>query len=257
MNSRKLTQNEVAECVELIRGGTEQQRSQASEKLLLSLDRMIRDMAIRKFPAFVRDNLEDMVQSAYLSLIENLDRYDDSRGRWSTFASYYILHGLQVCASGICGQTRYFSGALSKTVNAAEELEAELGSVPDIRHIAEKSSLSEGAVKEAVRRMPLMRTVSFDTGDCISVSDLRTPETCVIEDETRTVVSNYMDAYLTEEEKSVLRMYYGIGSGGSGMTHCEIARELGIRPDRVYPVRRSAEKKLSRNRNLRRYWRNT
>jgi RNA polymerase sigma-B factor len=173
---------------------------------------------------------EDLLQVAYVGLVNALDRFDPARGvRFSTFAVPTIMGELR----------RHFRDRtwpvhvprrgkeLYQVVSAAvDELTGVLGRSPTMTEIADHAGLSVDQALEALQVRGCYRTASFDPGpDDESTDDalLGIDDGGYGEADDRSEVSQLLRALPTRRDRLVIELRFV-----EGLTQAEIGERIGV-----------------------------
>ncbi len=139
-------------------------------------DPVVREELARRFMPLVRrlasryrggrEPLEDLVQVASLGLVKALDRFDPDRGvAFTTYAAPTILGELRRHfrdRGWSVHVPRDLQERIAKVEKATAELPTKLGRAPSVRELAERLSLSEEDVLEAMEAGAAHHAVSID-----------------------------------------------------------------------------------------------
>jgi RNA polymerase sigma-B factor len=194
----------------------------------------------------VSEPMEDLMQVAELGLVAAIKGFDPSRGKpFTAYAVPTILGEIKHHFRDRVWNLRLprsLQEATATVDRATERLTGELGRAPSPVEIAERTELSERAVREALSAAEVRYTVSYDApaggaddettaGDRIGGID---PGYDRVEAELASRSAN-----LDEREARVLRMRFN-----EGMTQREIGKHLGVSQMQVSRISRGGLKKL-------------
>lgn len=188
--------------------------------------------------------IEDLVQVAYLGLLNAIRRFDPSRGiRFRTFATPTIDGELKRYfrdRSSLVRIPRGLNERISQVDKATGDLGARIHHTPSIANIAEEMGTGSENVREALQAKQSRHTVPLETTDTEESTGLAVEEMLGEEDEAFAVVDDHevlveAVAGLSEREKQVLRMRFR-----EEMTQTEIADEIGNSQMQVSRILRSS-----------------
>jgi len=196
---------------------------------------------------------EDLVQNANIGLIAAAKKYDYKKNcRFSTYAIWWIRHSLLREIYNTADTIRIpvrLNELLSKIDSATKALNIKNGTVPTDEEIAKYLNLSEKEVAEAKKSK--MSIVSSNTSvsdesdsileDFFEDSNLGVVDTVLYKEEKREIQKALNN--LSEREKSVLILYYGLGNYEEH-TLQEIGSKYGVSKERIRQVKVNAEKKI-------------
>lgn len=211
-------------------------------------------------------SLPDLINEGNVGLIKAAQRFDETRG--FKFISYAVWWIRQAILQAIAEQSRIIRlplnqvGSLSKLKKTTSSLEQLYERVPSTTEIAEKLDLSEEKI-EAIMKINTYH-ISVDAplkeDDDTAFLDTFIPED---EDETdKHLMQESLNreierslASLTDKERDVINLYYGIGKNHS-LTLEEIALKYDLTRERVRQIKDKALRRLkstSRTRLLKSY----
>lgn len=211
-------------------------------------------------------SLSDLINEGNVGLIKAAHRFDETRG--FKFISYAVWWIRQSILQAIAEQSRIIRlplnqvGSLSKLKKTTSSLEQEFERVPSTSEIAEKLDISEEKI-EAIMKIntfhisvdaPLKEdedAVFLDT--YIPENEEETDQHLMQESLNREIERSL--AGLTDKERDVINLYYGIGESHS-LTLEEIALKYNLTRERVRQIKDKAIRRLkstSRTRLLKTY----
>ena len=245
---RLITPEEEVELAQRIKDGDQQ-----------ALDRLVR--ANLRFVVSVAKqyqnqglSLQDLINEGNLGLIKAAQRFDETRG--FKFISYAVWWIRQSILQAVAEQARIIRlplnqvGAISKLKKTAAMLEQEYQRKPSTAEIAKELDLSESKVQGmmGMNMHQISTDAPLDDDDEGNFLDVYVDQDSVATDEA---VENESDnnaikrslSMLTEKERQVINMYYGIGTSREYSLD-EIALHMGISRERTRQIRDRALKRL-------------
>ena len=227
-------------------------------------DRMALDQLVRANLRFVVSvakqyqnqglSLQDLINEGNVGLIKAAQRFDETRG--FKFISYAVWWIRQSILQAVAEQARIIRlplnqvGAISKLKKTAAMLEQEYNRKPSAEELAKEMDLSEAKVQSLMGMN--MRQISTDApldddeeGNFLDVyveqDSVATDE--AVENESNQNAIQRSLSCLTDKERHVINMYYGIGTPREYSLD-EIALDLGISRERTRQIRDRALKRL-------------
>jgi len=211
-------------------------------------------------------SLADLINEGNLGLIKAAKRFDHSRG--FKFISYAVWWIRQSILQALAEQARLIRlplnrvGTITKITRVAEKLEAEIERSPKANEISHQLEMSPEDVVNAMqysRRHSSLDT-PFQDGEDNSLMDVLenpqdiNPDEKLMRESMKEDVIASLDT-LSERERAVIEMYYGIGRE-SALTLNEIGEEFNLTRERVRQIKAKAIQRLghkSRSKMLRKY----
>ena len=203
--------------------------------------------------------LQDLINEGNVGLIKAAQRFDETRG--FKFISYAVWWIRQSILQAVAEQARTIRlplnqvGAVSKLKKTAAMLEQEYQRKPSVAELAKELDMPEAKVRNLMEmNMHQISTdAPLDDDEDGSFLDVYVDQSSIATDEA---VENESDNSaiqralkgLTEKEREVLGMYYGIGTAREYSLD-EIALHLGISRERTRQIRDRALKRLKSSTN--------
>lgn len=199
-------------------------------------------------------SLPDLINEGNLGLIKAAQRFDETRG--FKFISYAVWWIRQSILQALAEQSRLVRlplnqvGSLNKIKKATSRLEQEFERAPSADEIAQKLDIPEHKLDKALKI-----TTRYISMDAPIAEDEETKFLDVyVSDESPKTDSNLMReslnkeiqrslATLTEKERDVINLYYGIGMN-HGLTLDEIGAKFNLTRERVRQIKEKAIRRL-------------
>ena len=199
-------------------------------------------------------SLQDLINEGNVGLIKAAQRFDETRG--FKFISYAVWWIRQSILQAVAEQARIIRlplnqvGAISKLKKTAALLEQEYNRKPSAEELAKEMDLPESKVQSLMGMN--MRQISTDApldddeeGNFLDVyveQDSVATDEAVENESDQNAIQRSLSS-LTDKERQVINMYYGIGTPREYSLD-EIALNLGISRERTRQIRDRALKRL-------------
>ncbi|MFW5849551.1 MAG: sigma-70 family RNA polymerase sigma factor [Spirochaetota bacterium] len=207
--------------------------------------------------------LLDLIDEGNIGLIEAVDRFNFRKGcRFSTYGTWWIR---QAIVKALADKGRviripvHMLTHIRRCFSVSRQLTEELGRQPKVGEIAERLGVDPGRVEEVTRfaQDAASLDVTVDDDGSTRLSDLIEDEASLAPSETayRVSVRDHIQRaldILTEREKQIIKLRFGIGSEGP-YTLEETGDRLGITRERVRQLQEKAIRKLRQLNSIRAY----
>ncbi|UBM63282.1 RNA polymerase sigma factor RpoD/SigA [Candidatus Sulfidibacterium hydrothermale] len=211
-------------------------------------------------------SLPDLINEGNVGLIKAARRFDETRG--FKFISYAVWWIRQSILQALAEQSRIVRlplnqvGSLNKIKKISNKLEQEYERPPSASEIAKEMELPEDKIDSALKIST--RSVSMDAPvipdedttliDLMSPEDSKSTDEELMQESLRREIERSLST-LSEKERDVINLYYGIGMN-HGLTLEEIGAKFDLTRERVRQIKEKAIRRLrhtSRSRLLKAY----
>ncbi len=211
-------------------------------------------------------SLPDLINEGNVGLIKAARRFDETRG--FKFISYAVWWIRQSILQALAEQSRIVRlplnqvGSLNKIKKVSNQLEQEYERTPSASEIAKAMEIPEDKI-DAVMKIST-RSVSMDAPvipdedttliDLMSPEDSKSTDEELMQESLRREIERSLST-LSEKERDVINLYYGIGMN-HGLTLEEIGAKFDLTRERVRQIKEKAIRRLrhtSRSRLLKAY----
>lgn len=211
-------------------------------------------------------SLPDLINEGNLGLIKAAQRFDEKRGfKFISYAVWWIRQGI---LQALAEQSRIVRlplnqvGSLNRIRKVSSQLEQQFERPPSNQELAEALELPENKIDTSLGNSirilsmdePLAEDESVLFGDNFIDNDAPTTDAVLIQESLAKEVQRAI-ATLTQKEREILMLYYGIGVP-QALTLEEIGKALDLTRERVRQIKEKAIRRLrhkSRSKILQQY----
>ncbi len=198
---------------------------------------------------------EDLVQEGAMGLLKAIDRYDPSKARFSTYATWWIRQGITRALADQAHTIRIpvpTVELLNKLYRIKIELSIKLNREPSEEEIAQKMKISVKKVQELFK---IKKPISLETpigDDELSLEDVipesdNDIEEVVVDKYEQEFLKNSLKKILNPRELEIIKLRYGIGVERAYNLE-EIGKKFNLSRERIRQIEGKTLQKLSRNR---------
>ena len=244
-----ITAEEEVELAQKIRAGDENaldKLTKANLRFVVSVAKQYQNQGL---------TLPDLINEGNLGLIKAARRFDETRG--FKFISYAVWWIRQAILQALAEQGRLIRlplnrvGTITKITKAAEKLEAEMGRPPKVEEISHQLDVKSEEVFNALQysRRHSSLDAPFAEGEDSSLINViedeqeKDPDNKVMDTSMKEEIASALST-LTERERSVIEMYFGINRDRS-FTLNEIGEQFSLTRERVRQIKEKAIRRLA------------
>jgi RNA polymerase primary sigma factor len=199
-------------------------------------------------------SLPDLINEGNLGLIKAAKRFDETRG--FKFISYAVWWIRQSILQALAEQSRLVRlplnqvGSLNKIKKATSRLEQRFERAPSVDEIAELMELPEYKIDKAMKittryvsvDAPLSQEEDTKFLDVFISDDVPKTDSDLMRESLNKEIQRSL-ATLTDKERDVINLYYGIGMA-HGLTLEEIGAKFDLTRERVRQIKEKAIRRL-------------
>ncbi|MBP3821450.1 sigma-70 family RNA polymerase sigma factor [bacterium] len=200
----------------------------------------------------------DLIQEGNVGLIKAAGRFDYKKGyKFSTYATWWIQQSITRAIADKARMIRlpiHMIDSISKIRSATLNLTSEMGRTPTKQEIAYRMGMSVQKLTSIIKSA--QATISMDTpatsdeesskiADFIVDNSTIAPESRVSQDNLLEDIRNILNQ-LSQKERDVLILRYGLDNNGSKKTLDEIGTQYGVSRERIRQIETRAISKLKK-----------
>jgi len=196
----------------------------------------------------------DLIQEGNIGLIKAVDRYSYKKGRFSTYATWWIR---QTITRALADQSRtirvpvHMIEQISRIIHASRNLVQSLRRKPSPEEISKEVHLSLRKVRRVLRivqepislETPIRERDDAHLADFIENKNVEAPSNMVISSMCREKLLSVLDT-LSFKEKEILKLRFGLGKDGYRHTLEEVGRIFNVTRERIRQIESKALRKL-------------
>lgn len=238
------------EIMKAYRSGDETKQKWAKNRMCEELYGLIGLLIDKHYPTFKEKYYSELFSEGVIGILSEMDKYDPSVSKASTFFTYAIIHNLSSFVNKLINKSSNHHSANMNKIRKALDFFKKENIEPTLADISLFTSLTVRVVKEELERIKNVDHVYYGNIQEIEsyMMEFQSPEDkCLEKEKMETIHSALLS--LDDLSREIIFLHFGFYNE-EPVSYNIIARRLNLTPQKVRLIHQKALKDLLKDKNL-------
>lgn len=206
-----VSRSSIMSLIDMYNNGDEYDKQRAKEIVTIENERLVCKLIQKHASTYIGSHFEDLKQEGLMAICEHFTEYDPSKGKFSTFIAFYILHAItEYVATFVHGRTIHYHSYLKKLMAVQSRFAAEGRETYSVVDVAKALGVGIEAARKLLEMQLNTNAISID-GDGVMANVVSSKQLSPYETVEKREISNALESALqtlTPEQRKIIEMKY-------------------------------------------------